>query len=350
MPSKAALNRHIHAPGNAIRGAYWASNFETPSLGDIKHVISECGDVMFFTGMRKGPFKSNRDSVEHLGYMASSLIDSRVHNLDGRLRNIEALRAQHENNPDKDMLPSIRKASLSLSYDLQNETQWLMAEMGVSGKGLDASRISGHPEVSKLLVEYSKLLPSQWMNSTSGRSKLVKLKTEGNSAFYRNPLQQKERLRIVYGADGELAYPDIESAEFAKSNDPIRFHTKHEILHELTHMSERQSSSIKNLTGAFLLERSTRDDGRISVVTYGVKKDKKLWEDSFPNALCGRIYDDDYKENEILARGVESVIGGSNGSFIGLPEFHNGVMEERTPDPEYRSLTLGILLGMRIDD
>lgn len=375
MPSQAILKAHTSPLANIPVGAYWLSDSEPMDFEELKQLVKESSTkIKNLLDDQHTEIKDVEIYIKHFGYSVSSYIDAGIIDLDDRMKEISALYDEYDNSDDDiEIANELRNKSLSLGYDLQMSTQHLMQELGITGEPIDASRIRGHQELKDLIVKHSMLFPSSWQTSVSYKYKKISLVNKDSfkfnikkfrreeikktSAFSPGEFQasKPETFEIVYGDDGEFSYPSLKEAEDAATHSPLEFHTKHEIVHEMTHMYE-QDYDLGVLTESFLKGRISKDEE-----TGGIIYDKKYssdqrirYADHFPNALCGSVNVNQYdasnlRDNEILARGTESILCGSNGSFIGLPEYSQvtKLVRSISPDIDYRNFMLGILFGYR---
>lgn len=374
MPSQTILKIHTSPLSNIPKNAYWLGEDEPPTLDELKCLIEDSFGKM--ESIFRDRYKETKDAenfIKHLGYAVSSYIDSTISNLDERMTEISALYDAYEDSDDDvNLAKIIGDKSLNLGYELQMSTQKLMRELEITGMPIDVAKLHGHQGLKELFVKHSTLFPSSWNESASYRHKtLVLLKGErlefnrkkfsletktntssftGNYSKVFNP----ERFEIVYGNDGQFAYSSVEEAERASKESPLEFHTKHEIVHEMTHMYERKDLYLGLLTESFLDGRISKDEKtglRSFSKTYS-SGENIIYNDHFPNRMCGLAKFNsldrlNIRRNEILSRGTESILCGSNGSFIGLPEYSQktNVVERIAPDIDYRNFMLGILFG-----
>lgn len=366
MPSQAVLGIHSAFPEKP-KNAFWVSPEKPLGLDSLHAEIQEASQKtkdMFYSNH---PPQEVEDHVKHVGYMVSSVIDSRVENLNGRMVRIAELHHDYIENNDAVAADMLADETLSLGFELQNQTQNLMHELGVTGVPLESHLLKGKSELKEIFLQSSLLFPSNWNETISDKLKNIKLlkdesivfdrqkkffigKEENSSAFKTNPyiFKNADKFEIVYGIDGRYAYPSWNAAKIAEENSTLEFHTKHEVVHEMTHMYEKSDYLLSNLTENFL-KRRLRKSPEGNFYTYPQYADKRsvTYVDTFTNDLSGMVYDGDFKRNEILPRGTESILLGSNGSFVGLPKYFGTSKEpvKTIPDIDYRNFMLGILFA-----
>ncbi|MBC9705769.1 MAG: hypothetical protein H9W81_12530 [Enterococcus sp.] len=323
---------------------------------ELEHLRSRHGD----------PYEKITEEYIHLGNMVASLIDSRVPELDKRLREIQTLVVDyHEaeksgvinDDPLYDIERKVTEKSLSLGYDLQQNTLSVLAELDITGEKIRKSKVKGDKHLRKMFIDNSQHFPQQW-NSAVRSGKRISFAKEGESSSYeidysvsrfRKPIA---KLEIAKGSDGVYSFPNLQKSLEAEMNNPLDFYSKHEIIHEMTHMYEKGNSTIGTITANFLKARVTDKNGK----RYTYRDFPNVYVDSFPNIFTGKSYNRDFTHNEIMARGTESVLAGANGSLIGLPSTNSMRREEElsiiniVPDIEHRNLVLGILAGMELKE
>jgi hypothetical protein len=369
MPSQAILNIHKNSEDKP-KNAFWLSSEEPLSIEELYrevHAASAVTEDLFY---KQHQIEASVDHIKHVGYMVSSVIDSQVENLNERMVRISELHHTYIETNDASAADMLADESLHLGYDFQYHTQNLMRELGVSGEPLESRLLKGNSELKGLFVDSSLLFPSNWNEAmTRGKLKTIKLlknesvifdrhkkfflgKKKNTSSFTSSPSKKvkKDEFEIIYGSDGRYAYPDWVTAQEASQNTPLIFHTRHEIIHEMTHMYEKKDFLLGHLTESFLKSRLNKSStGDYYYYPQYDKEDRRVYSDHFPNLLSGTVYDKKYQRNEILPRGTESVLGGANGSFLGLPQYFGDSKEpvKVNPDIDYRNFMLGILFGHR---
>lgn len=112
-------------------------------------------------------------------------------------------------------------------------------------------------------------------------------------------------------------------------------------IHEMSHRMEEVVSGVKDLERAFLVRRTTREDGTREELTplYGNSQngqgDVELARpDSFVNAYIGKDYGKGEDATEVLSMGTESLFAGTNGGLVGAGNYQ--------ADEDMRAFVLGV--------
>ncbi len=363
---------------NYIRGAFWHDKDNIPTIDDILYVKNSLKDKVYFylnrdiEDPKTKKYHNQHDRLvheyAHLGNMVASLADSRVPNLDKRLLEIQTLVVEYhvlERNGsiDEKKLDEIElkvtEQSLALGWELQNHTRDILEELGTTDQKINPVKIKGHETYKELIVENSQYFPSQWNSQVKAVKKVIKAKKDDSSSYTssykRKFIKHNGKFEIAKGKDGIFYYASIEEARQSEINNPEDFYGRHEAVHEMTHMFEKGSRLLRATTASFLKRRVTNEKGESLPIPSRTTPDKKVYTDNFPNIFTGTIYGGDLKSNEVMARGTESVLLGSNGSLIGLPTTGSMYQGENTsivdiiPDIEHRNLTLGLLVGIELE-
>lgn len=374
VPGKAFLamssSEKIFPPDDRkyIRGKFWQVENYVATIDDILAVKEDLDRREFehFRSRNGNPYNKITEEYIHLGNMVASLIDSRVPDLDKRLREIQTLVVDYheaeksgiiDDTPLYEIERQVTNRSLSLGYDLQQNTLAVLAELEITGEAVSNSRIRGDKSLRKLFIQNSQYFPQQW-NSMARCARKIAHAKEGEPSSYETssfPSKFKRTLRkleVARGGDGVYNFPNLKKSVEAEANNPLDFYTKHEFIHEMTHMYEKGNSTIGIVTATFLKNRVTDENGKRH--TYPDRHD--VFIDSFPNRFIGQAYNPSLTSNEIMARGTESVLAGANGSLIGLPSTNSMRREKElsiidmVPDIEHRNLTLGILAGIKLNE
>lgn len=378
LPSSALIkqsNKNSSNPANPeyVQGAFWF-NDSPETIEDIietqKFVMND--NVMYkylysqgdpYTKQEMYPMRFRLvEEYSHLGNMIASQIDSRIPYFKSRILLIQEQMHEFSNNlmsnsSNTDKLKnSIANDSLKLGHELQVETRQVLNELNSNGGSFPDNSFRGHKNLKLLFHKHAEYFPKQWTSKLKTR-KLVKF---SNESFYsRNSrskiIKYKGEFNIREGDDGIYYYSSINEAIDAHNEPSKEFYYRHEIVHELSHMFEQNSTLIKASTGHFLRSRITNKNGQALLIRES--EDSKTYADSFAINAIGKIYRGDVDENEIFARGAESVLLGSNGSLIGLPSINNFNSSNFTISPtpslidiEHRNLTLGLLAGVKLEE
>lgn len=105
-------------------------------------------------------------------------------------------------------------------------------------------------------------------------------------------------------------------------------------LHEFGHRAEHMNPAITELEEAFLLRRTTGEDGqRDKLTNLYLSNRERGRSDSFADKYMGKEYNNGYRE--VLSTGMEGIFAGAFGSLAGI----NG----KTPDADMRAFILGVL-------
>lgn len=374
VPTKAFLamssSEELYPPDdrNHIRGKFWQVENYVATIDDILAVKEDLDrrELEHLRARHGDPYEKITEEYIHLGNMVGSLIDSRVPELDKRLREIQTLVVDYheaeksgviDDGPLYDIERKVTEKSLSLGYDLQQNTLSVLAELDITGAGIRKSKVKGNKHLRKLFIDNSQHFPQQW-NSMVRSGKRISHATEGETSSYeityftskfKKPIGE---LEVAKGSDGVYSFPNLQKSLEAEANNPLDFYSKHEIIHEMAHMYEKGNIAIGSITANFLKARITDKNGK----RYNYQGYPNVYVDSFPNIFTGKSYSLDFTHNEIMARGTESVLAGANGSLIGLPSTNSMRREEElsiiniVPDIEHRNLVLGILAGMKLNE
>jgi len=336
-------------------GAYWLENTEIPTLDDIKHVLENTGNVQW----SKNYMQDLEDDFRHLGHMINLYSDSKVRDFDSRLKEIQSLAERYEElaseeEEDTEALDKLSNQvsdlSLALGSEVRASTMKTLSQVRELGGPLRGN-FKGHKELVALANESTEFFPTQWNDTIRGKiilSLADKGEESSSSSNFAGAKITTRELKISNGEDGHLNASSLKDAEELKGT--FNFSRTHEMVHELTHIYEKLSPDILDVTNNFYWRRVAKDkSGNALPPIKNLRKDGWLRSDHFAALYIGHHYrKNEYdltKKNEIFSRGTESVFLGANGSLIGLSikDPATSQLVNYNPDIEHRDVVLGLL-------
>jgi hypothetical protein len=323
-------------------------------LPNIHDITSEA-DALYFDSVTLTSNPNERDEqinalelrIRHLGHMICRFSDSQVENFSTRLEEAQQSAIKHRkllliaptgSQELEDLYYQTVEQNLALGYEVRENLRHTLNEVLPFNEKIK-SEVVDDKAMSSLIQDFSLYYPSNWNQAISNKMKVNFIKG-ADSSYYSH---DNNLMQVTNSDENFSSYRSLDEAKIAAKSDRIRYDTRIDIVHELSHKFETIEPRIVEISKSFIKRRA------LPITPYNFSNDGEV-SDHFASPYVGTIYGSG-KHFEVLPVGMESTFLGTNGSLIGLalPDKEGSPNIKRyRSDIEHRNLVTGLLAGIKM--